>query len=61
MFIPLYAEHLYFLVTRTGLLVANIYWRFTFEQAKFKQDFVVINQKSRQKATSPIERDFISS
>ena len=57
-FIPLYAEHIHFLVTRAGWLVTNICQHFTFEQSKFKNDFVVMNQKSRQKTTSPVERDF---
>ena len=35
-----------------------IYENFTFEQSKFKKDFVVMNQKSRQKATSSVEKDF---
>ena len=55
---PLYAEHIHFLVTRAGWLVTKIYQHFTFEQTKFKQDFVVTNQKARQKATSPVELDF---
>ena len=29
-----------------------------FEQAKFKKEFVVMNQNSLQKANSPVERDF---
>ena len=29
-----------------------------FERAKFKQEFVLMNQKATQKATSPVERDF---
>ena len=57
-FIPLYAEHIHFSVTRAEWLVTKIYQHFTFEQSKFKQDFVVMNQKARQKATSPVERDF---
>ena len=39
-------------------LYAKTYQHFTFEQSKFKQYFVVMNQKARQNATSPIERDF---
>ena len=52
-YIPLYAEVIHFSVTRAGWLVTKIYQHFTFEQSKFKQDFVVMNQKARQKATSP--------
>ena len=57
-FISLYTEHIHFLVIRAGWLVTIIYQHFTFEQAKFKKDFVVMNQKSRQKATSSVERSF---
>ena len=57
-FIPLYAEDLHFLLTRAGWLVTHIYEHFTFEQTKFKKDLVVMNQKSRQKATSSVEKDF---
>ena len=56
--IPLYAEDLHFLITRAGWLVTHIYQHFTFEQSKFEKDFVVMNQKSRQKATSSGEKDF---
>ena len=56
--IPLYAEHLHFLIKRAGWLVTHIYEHFTFEQSKFKKSFVVMNQKARQKATSSFERGF---
>ena len=51
-FIPL------FLITGADWLVTHIYEHFTFEQLKFKKEFVVMNQKSRQRATSSVERDF---
>ena len=57
-FIPLYPEDLHFLIKRARWLVTHIYEHFTFEQSKFKKDFVVMNQKLRQKATSFVERDF---
>ena len=57
-FIPLYADDLHFLITRAGWLVTHIYEQYTFEQSKFKKDFMIMNQKLRQKATSPVERDF---
>ena len=56
--IPLYPEHLLFLIKRAGWLVTYIYEPYTFKQSKCKKDFVVMNQKSRQKATTPVERDF---
>ena len=58
--ILLYAEDLHFLITRAGWLVTHIYAHYTFEQSKFKKDFVVMNQKSRQTATSSVEKDFIN-
>ena len=58
--IRLYAEDLHFLITRAGWLVTHIYAHYTFEQSKFKKDFVVMNQKSRQTATSSVEKDFIN-
>ena len=41
--ITLYAKHIHSLVTRAGWLVTNICQHFTFEQSKFKKDFVVMN------------------
>lgn len=57
-FIPLYAEHLHFLVKRAGQLVTHIYHHYTFEQSKFKKYFVEMNQKSRQTALTSVESDF---
>ena len=53
--LPLYAEDLHFLITMGGWLVTHIYEHYIFEQAKFKKDFVVMNQKSRQTASSSVE------
>ena len=57
-FIPICAEHIPFLVKRAGWLATKIYKHFTFEQSKFKKDFVVMNQKSRQIAKTNAEKDF---
>ena len=57
-FILLYVEDLNFLIKRAGWLVTYIYEHYTFEQSKFKKDFMVMNQKSRQKETSSVEKDF---
>ena len=57
-FIPLYAEHLHFLVKRAGRLLTHIYHHYTFEQSKFKKYFVEMNQKSRQTALTSVESDF---
>ena len=56
--IPLYAKHLHFFIKGAGWFVTKTHQHYTFEQAKFKQDFVLMNQKARQKATSPVEKDF---
>ena len=39
-----------FVIKRAGWHVAKIYSQFTFEQERFKKDFVLMNQKSRQNA-----------
>ena len=57
-YIPLHAEYLHFLIKRAGWLVTHIYENFTFDQSKLKKDFVVMNQKARQKETSSVEGDF---
>ena len=57
-FVTLYAEDLHFLVTRAGWLVTYIYVHYTFEQAKFKKEFVIMNQKSRESVSSKVEKDF---
>ena len=57
-FIPLYAEDLHFLIKRAGWLVSYIYKHSTFEQAKFKRDFVIGNQKARLRASSSVKRIF---
>ena len=42
--IPLYAEHLHFLLTRCGWKVTKIRGHYTFEQKKVKKVFVIMNQ-----------------
>lgn len=56
--IPIYAEHLHFLITRSGWLVTKIYEHYTFEDAPFKKEFVTMNQDASQQAESSVERDF---
>ena len=46
-FIPLYADHLHFLIKRVGWQVTKTYGHYKFEQAKIKNKCVVMNQKSR--------------
>ena len=46
------------LIKRAGWLVTKIYEHYTFEQSKFKKEFVIMNQKSKQKSSTSVERDF---
>ena len=57
-FIPLYLEDLSFLIKRCCWRLTKIYTHHTFEQARFKRDFVLMNQKSRQNAKNAIKKDF---
>ena len=56
--IPLYAEHLHFLLLGCGWRVNKIRGHYMFEQNKFKRDFVIMNQVSKQKAQTDMEKDF---
>ena len=56
--IPLYAEHLHFLINRCGCRLTNIRAYFTLVQGKFKKKFVVKNQVFRQNAKADVEQDF---
>ena len=56
--IPLYAEHLHFPLLRCGWRLTKIRGHYTFEQKKFKRDFVIVNQVSRQKAQTDMEKGF---
>lgn len=57
-YVPLYAEDLYFLTTRAGWKVTRIYKHYTFKQDTFKKDFVVMNQNVRKTAKTKVEKDF---
>ena len=57
-FIPLYAEHLYFLLIKCCWCISKIYAHYTFEQSKFKRDVLVMNQVLRQNAKTSVEKDF---
>ena len=43
-----------------GWLATHIYNHYAFEQSEFKKDFVVMNQKARQNATSLLKETFIT-
>ena len=61
-FQPMYLEQIFFFfffaVVRTGWKVIKIYSHYTFEQERFKRDFILMNQKSRQNAKNSVEKDF---
>ena len=57
-FILLYVEHIHFLIKRCRWLMTKIYAHYTFEQSKFKKDFVIMNQVSRQNSQTTVEKDF---
>ena len=57
--IPVYAEGIHhFLVNRAGWLVTEIYQYFTFSQPNYKKDFMIMNQRSRHKATTDVKSYF---
>ena len=55
-FLPLYAEHLYFVIKCVGWTVTKIYANYTFEQPKFNKDMVIMNQVSCQNVKSSVEK-----
>ena len=57
-FIPLYLEDVKFLITRCCWKVTKIYSHYTFEQSRFKREFVLMNQISRQNAKNAVKKDF---
>ena len=57
-FQPLYLEHLSFLINRAGWKVTKLYSHYSFDEERFKRNFILMNQKSRQNAKNSIEKDF---
>ena len=53
----MYLEDLLFCIKRAGWKV-TIHSHITFEQARFKQKFILMNQKSRQQSKNSVEKDF---
>ena len=53
-----YLQHLSLLIKRAGWEVKKIYSHWTFEQERFKKDFILMDQTSRQNAKNSIEKDF---
>ena len=56
--IPLYTEYLHFLILRCRWKVSKVRAHCTFEQSKFKKEFVIMNQVSRQNAKTDVEKNF---
>ena len=57
-FIPMYLEDLVFCIKRAGWKVTKIHAHLTFEQSRFKRNFILMNQKSRQPSKNNVEKDF---
>ena len=45
-------------ISRAGWIVTKIYAHYTFEQSRFKRDFVIMNHVSREKAITKVEKHF---
>ena len=56
--VPLYAEHLKFLLERCCWIVIKIHEELTFRQEILKKDFVVSHQVARQNTKTPVEKIF---
>lgn len=54
-FIPLYYEHINFLVKRASWTVTKIYSQYTLEKERFKKNFLLMNQNTCQRAKSSVE------
>ena len=57
-FLSMYLEDLVFCIKRKGWKMTKIHSHSTFEQEKFKQKFILMNQKSRQHSKNNVEKDF---
>ena len=60
-FLPMYLEDLVFCVKRAGWKVTKIHAHLTFKQKRFKQKFILMNQKLRQESNNSVEEDFYKS
>ena len=57
-FLPMYLEHLAFVIKRAGWKVTKIHAHLTFEHKFFLKKCIEMNQKSRQESKYSIEKDF---
>ena len=58
LFLPMYLEDLAFCIKRAGWKATKIHAHLTFEQSRFKRDFILMNQKSRQLSKNDLKKDF---
>ena len=56
--IPLYAEHIKFLIERCCWKVTKVHQHYTFSQSMFKKEFVIGNQNARQNGKTTMENNF---
>ena len=54
----MYLEDLSFVIKRAGWKVTKIHLHLTFEKARFKKTFILMNKKFRQKSKNDTEKDF---
>ena len=54
----MYLEDLLFCIKRVGWKVIKTHSHLTFEQKRFKQKFIVMNQKSRQQSKNNVKKGF---
>ena len=54
----MYLEDLAFCIKRAGWKFTKIHAHLTFEQSRFKRNFILMNQKSRQLSKNDVEKDF---
>ena len=48
-----------FCIKRAGWKFTKIHTHFTYKQSRFKRDFILMNQKSRQLSKNDVEKDFL--
>ena len=57
-FLPMYLEDLAFCIKRACWKVTKIHAHLTFDQPRFKKNFILMNQTSRQQAKDDVTKDF---
>ena len=57
----MYLQDLVFCIKRAGWKVTKIHRHLTFQQKRFKQKFILMNQKQRQQSKNNVDTDFYKS